>query len=104
MCLFADRTSCATMRANQLRLYLSTVAYVVMRALRQHGLKDTEMAHAQCSTIRNKLFKIGAVVRVSVRRVVLAMSESYPFKELFAAVCDNLRGLTEARPAIVATG
>ena len=104
LCLFADRTSCATMRANQLRLYLSTVAYVVMRALRQHGLKDTEMAHAQCSTIRNKLFKIGAVVRVSVRRVVLAMSESYPFKELFAAVCDNLRGLTEAPPAVVATG
>lgn len=106
--LFADRTSCATMRANQLRLYLSTVAYVLMRALREHGLKDTEMEKAQCGTIRQKLFKIGAVVRVSVRRVVLAMSESYPFQELFAAACDNLRRLiaplSEARPAVEPTG
>ncbi|MSQ97619.1 MAG: hypothetical protein EXR98_24145 [Gemmataceae bacterium] len=62
--LFADRVSCQTMRANQVRLCLSTVAYVVMRALRQFGLKETEMAHAQCDTIRVKLLKIGATIQV----------------------------------------
>jgi Transposase DDE domain group 1 len=91
--LFADRTCCETMRANQVRLYLSTVAYVVMRALREYGLKDTDMAQAQCGTMRERLFKIGAVVKVSVRRVVVAWSEAYPFQELFRKVCDNLRRL-----------
>jgi len=65
--LFADRVSCATMRANQVRLCLATVAYIVMRALRHHGLQQTEMAGAQCDTIRVKLLKIGAVVKVTVR-------------------------------------
>lgn len=92
--LFADRTSCATMRANQVRLYLSTVAYIVLRCLRQFGLKDTEMAQAQCGTIRLRLFKIGALIRVSVRRVVLALSEAYPFQAVFTAVWSNLRALT----------
>ena len=91
--LFADHLPCETMRANQLRLYLSTVAYVVMRALREYGLKDTPMAKAQCDTIRVKLLKIGARVRVSVRRVVVSLSESYPFQELFARVWANLRAL-----------
>jgi hypothetical protein len=92
--LFADRTSCATMRANQVRLSLSTVAYVVMRALRAHGLKDTAMAQAQCGTIRLKLFKIGALIRVSVRRVVLALSDAYPFQAVFAQIWEKLRRLT----------
>ena len=97
--LFADCLCCETMRANQLRLYLSTVAYVLMRSFREFGLCDTEMSKAQCSTIRQKLFKIGAVVRVSVRRVVLSMSQAYPFAELFAQVCANLkRLLAEPRP------
>jgi hypothetical protein len=95
--LFADRVSCATMRANQVRLALSTVAYIVMRALRQYGLRDTEMAEAQCDSIRVKLLKIGAVVRVSVRRVYLALSEAFPFRALFLRVCENLRGLHQAR-------
>ena len=103
-CLFADRTSCATMRANQLRLYLSTVAYVVMRALREHGLKNTEMAQAQCDTIRLKLFKIGALIRVSVRRVAVALSEGYPFRELFAQVCANLKQLFRTGPALQPSG
>jgi hypothetical protein len=96
--LFADRTSCETMRANQLRLSLSTIAYVLLRALREHGLQQTELAKAQCDTIRLKLLKIGAVVRLSVRRVSLAMSESYPYRELFARVHANLARLCAARP------
>ncbi len=69
LCLFADRTSSATMRANQLRLYLSTFAYVLMNTVREVGLAGTAMAKAQCSTIRLKLFKIAAVapVRLHIR-------------------------------------
>jgi hypothetical protein len=104
LCLFADRTSCATMRANQVRLYLSTGAYVIMRALREHGLKGTTLAHAQCGTIRLRLFKIGGLIRVSVRRVVLALSDAYPFQALFAQVWANLRQLVLPTPAAVPTG
>ncbi len=74
--LFADRTSAATMRANQLRLYLSSAAYMLMHALRRLGLKDTAMAHAQCGTIRLKLLKIGARIRLTVRNVWISMSEA----------------------------
>ncbi len=102
--LFADRTSCETMRANQVRLYLSTVAYVVLRALRQFGLQGTEMAQAQCSTIRSKLLKIGAVIRVTVRRVVVSLSEAWPFRALFERVCANLRGLGAVAPLGPTTG
>ena len=91
--MFADRTSCETLRANQVRLYLSTVAYVVMRALREFGLKGTEMAQAQCSTIRVKLLKLGAVIRVTVRRVVVSLSEAFAFRDVFAKVWQNLRDL-----------
>lgn len=91
--LFADDLSCPTMRANQVRLYFSTVAYVLMRVLREFGLRNTEMAQAQCGTIREKLFKIGGIIRVSVRRVVLALSEAFPFQTLFARVWQNLRDL-----------
>jgi hypothetical protein len=102
--LFADRLSCETMRANQLRLYFSTVAYVILRALREYGLRDTPMANAQCGTIRTKLFKIGARVTLSVRRVVVSMSESYPFQDLFARVWSNLRALRVALPAALPSG
>ena len=85
-------------------LYFSTVAYVVLRALREHGLKDTPMAKAQCDTIRVKLFKIGARVRVSVRRVLVSLSESYPFQELFARVMANLRELLTPRPTAASSG
>jgi hypothetical protein len=91
--LFADRLSCETMRANQLRLYLSTLAYVLMRALREFGLADTEMARAQAHTIRTKLFKIGGLICVSVRRVAISFSEAYPFRELFGMVWAKLRAL-----------
>jgi hypothetical protein len=89
--LFADRVSCSTMRANQIRLCLATVAYVLLRALRQFGLAGTELAQAQCDTIRVKLLKIGAVVRVTVRRVWLALSESYPWQRVFVQVYEHLR-------------
>jgi hypothetical protein len=104
LCLFADRTSCATMRANQLRLYLSTVAYVVMRAFREHGLKNTSLANARCDTIRLKILKIGALIRVSVRRVTLALSEGYPFRDLFTQVCINLTQLFVPTVLPVPTG
>jgi hypothetical protein len=102
--LFADRTSCETMRANQVRLYFSTVAYVVLRALRAYGLQGTELAQAQCSTIRVKLLKIGAVIRVTVRRVVVALSEAYPLREVFAQVWANLRGVPVSPMGVGSTG
>ena len=79
------------MRANQLRLWLSSVAYVLMQALRQHGLHDTPLATARCDTIRLKLLKIGAVVRVTVRRVWFSLAESYPYQDVFGRVFENLR-------------
>jgi hypothetical protein len=102
--MFADRTSCETLRANQVRLYMSTVAYIVMRALREFGLQGTEMAQAQCNTIRVKLLKLGAVIRVSVRRVVVSLSEAFPFRDVFIKVWDNLRALTGPVPLDMPTG
>jgi hypothetical protein len=103
--LFADHLPCETMRANQLRLYFSTVAYVVLRAFREFGLQETPLAGAQCETIRVRLLKIGAVVRVSVRRVVVSLSEAYPWRDLFGQVWANLRQLERpAQPATVGTG
>ncbi len=89
--LFADRTSAATMRANQLRLWLSSVAYTLMLALRRLGLKGTPMAQARCDTIRLKLLKIGARIRVTVRKVWVSLSESCPYQSLFEMIYDHLR-------------
>lgn len=89
--LFADRTSCHAMRANQLRLWLSSVAYVLLQALRQHGLKGTELSKARCDTIRLKLLKLGAVIKISVRRVWFSLAQSFPYQEIFARVLANLR-------------
>ena len=89
--LFADRTSCHTMRANQLRLWLSSVADVRLQALRQHGLKDTELAQARCDSIRLKLLKVGAVITISVRRVWFSLAESFPYQVLFGRILDNLK-------------
>lgn len=82
--LFADRTSAATMRANQLRLWFASAAYVLVCALRRIGLAHTGFASATCGTIRLKLLKIGALVRVSVRRVKLAMASAHPWRYEFA--------------------
>ena len=91
--LFADRTSAATMRANQLRLYLSSAACILLHALRRLGLKGTGMARAPCHTIRLKLLKIGARIRLIVRHVWIAMSEAYPWAGLFAAARRNLQSI-----------
>jgi DDE family transposase len=102
--LFANRVSCQTMRANQVRLGLATVAYVLLRALREHGLAQTELAQAQCDTIRVRLLKLGAVIRVSVRRVAVSLSEAYPLREVFVRVWERLSALTERLPpAVVGT-
>lgn len=84
--LFADRTSAVTLRANQLRLYCSSIAYLLLHALRRLALAGTELARAQCHTIRLKLLKIGARVRVTVRKVWLALASGCPYAALFARV------------------
>jgi len=89
--LFADRTSTHAMRSNQLRLYFSSFAYVLVQTLRRLALEGTELAKAQCGTIRLKLLKIGAQVRVSVRKVWVSFSESYPYAELFQAILAKLQ-------------
>jgi hypothetical protein len=89
--LFADRVSAETMRANQMRLYLSTMAYILVSGLRRLGLRATELAQAQVSTIRTKLLKIGAQIRVTVRKVWISMASSYPWQELYRQVWSNLR-------------
>ncbi len=93
LALFADRTSTALMRSNQLRLYFSTFAYQLMQGLRRLGLQGTEMARAQCQTIRLRLLKIGAQIRVTVRRVCFSLASGYPLAQLFAQVHRNLRAI-----------
>ena len=92
--LFANRTSTSIMRANQIRLWFSSVAYTLLQALRRLGLEGTQFERAQCGTIRLKLLKIGAQVRVSVRRVLISMASGYPYVHLFAELYKKLRSLT----------
>jgi len=83
--LYADRTSAHTMRANQLRLWFASMAYVLIGALRRIGLAHTQFARASCGTIRLKLLKIGALVRTSVRRIKLAMPSAFPYQAEYHA-------------------
>lgn len=89
--LFADRTSTVTIRANQLRLYFSSFAYVLMHGLRRLGLAGTQYARALCTTIRLKLLKIGARIKITVRKVWLSYSEAYPDASDFAHILANVR-------------
>ena len=82
--LFADRTSSATMAANQLRLWFASMAYVLIEGTRRLALQATDLADATCGTIRRKLFKIGALVTISVRRIKFAMASGCPYKDVFA--------------------
>jgi hypothetical protein len=82
--MFADRTSTETLLGNQPRLYFSSVAYMLMHALRRFALAGTEMARAQCGTIRTKLLKIAARVRVTARKVWVSMPTGCPYAEIFA--------------------
>lgn len=88
-----EGTGLRSARVIQMRMYFSAMAYVLMSGLRRLGLKNTELAEAQVSTIRTRLLKIGARVRVSVRRVCLPMATSYPWALLFARVHAQLRAL-----------
>jgi len=90
LCLFADRTSAETMRANQLRLYFSSVAYTLLEAFRRLALPNTPLARARCDTIRQKLLKIGAQIRVTVRKVWVALAEGCPYKAIFRQAYQNL--------------
>jgi hypothetical protein len=89
--LFADRVSAASMRANQLRLYLSVMAYVLVCGLRRLGLRATHLASAQVGTIRVRLLKIGAQIRVTVRKIWIQMSSSFPLQSLFRQALQQLR-------------
>ncbi len=91
MHLFADRLSTDEMKGNQLRLYFSAMAYTLIEALRRLALKGTEWAQAQVDTIRLKMFKIGAIVRVSARRIALQLSSAYPWKHIYALAFNALR-------------
>lgn len=90
--LFSDRLSTETMRANQLRLYFSSLAYVLVQALRRLALQGTEWATAQVETIRLRLLKIAAEVRVTARRIWVRYSHAYPWKHLFATAHAALTG------------
>jgi Transposase DDE domain. len=99
--LYADRTSAATMRANQLRLWFYSMAYLLLCALRRIGLRDTDFANATCGTIRLKLLKIGALVRVSVRRIKIAMASACPAAQDWgrAAIRLAIAAIARASPA-----
>jgi hypothetical protein len=89
--LFSGRVSAQTIAGNQVRLYFASIGYTLMHALRRLGLEGTALERAQCGTIRLKILKIGAQIKVSVRRVWVALSEAFPLQELFALVLARLR-------------
>ena len=95
--LYADRTSTATMRANQLRLWFYSMAYILLCATRRIGLHDTEFAKATCGTIRLKLLKIGALVRASVRRIKVAMASGCPAAQVWGLAATRLGAAANAR-------
>jgi Transposase DDE domain group 1 len=99
--LYADRTSAATMRANQIRLWFASLAYVLMDAVRRLGLHDTDMANATAGLIQLKLLKIGAVVTISVRRIKIAFATACPAKLLLATVIERLRAVRNEGPPII---
>ena len=94
--LFAERTSTHWMRSNQLRLWFSTLAYLLLNQMRTVALMGTELAHACCGTIRLRLLKIGAVIKVSFRRVCVSLSSAFPLTKLFRQLCARLAILPPA--------
>jgi hypothetical protein len=90
LALFADRTSSSKIKANQLRLWFSTAAYLLIHQLRRLGLQGTRMARAQCDTIRLKLLKIGAQIKISVRRILISLASGYPYEKIFTQAYQNL--------------
>lgn len=92
--LFADRMSCSKMNANQLRLWISTIAYTLLHVFRVKCLKGSRMENAQCHTIRNRLIKIGGLIKVSVRRIYLSLSEGFCQKDVFAFAMNKMIGFS----------
>ena len=88
--LFADRTSTALLRSNQIRLYFSSIGYCVLETLRRLGLAGTKMARAQCTTIRLRLLKIGARIRITARKVWISLATGYAWAGVFEQVYENL--------------
>jgi hypothetical protein len=95
--LYADRTSTATLRANQLRLWFASMAYVLLCALRRIGLQHTKFANATCGTIRLKFLKIGALVRITVRRIKIAMASGCPVAQTWGEAAVRLAAAASAR-------
>jgi Transposase DDE domain group 1 len=95
--LYADRTSTATLRANQLRLWFASMAYVLLCALRRIGLQHTRLANATCGTIRLRFLKIGALVRISVRRIKIAMASGCPIAQTWSDAAILLNAAASAR-------
>jgi hypothetical protein len=91
LAMFADRTSTQTLRANQLRLWIASLAYTLVHELRRVGLAGTHLAHAQVDTIRNRVLKVAARVETSVRRIRIALSSLFPLQALFERALLNLR-------------
>jgi hypothetical protein len=89
--LFADRTRTTKLWSNQIRLYVSPFAYVLLQPLRRLGLHGTEMAHAQCNTIRLRLLTIGALLTIRVRRISVALASGYPYTTIFQHVYTQWR-------------
>jgi Transposase DDE domain group 1 len=102
--LFADRTSCHWFVANQFRLLLSAAAYVLVEAVRRLGLAGTELARAQVSTLRLRLFKVAGLVQVSVRRLYVRLASGFPLREVLVAVLRRLRGWATGAAEPVAGG
>jgi hypothetical protein len=88
--LFADRTSCQNWWPNQFRLLLSSLAYVLLERFRNFALRETELAKAQCGTIRCKLLKIGAIVRRNTRNIYISLSETFPYKNIFTNAIERI--------------
>jgi hypothetical protein len=93
--LFADRTSTQTFESNQLRLWLSAMAYVLMQAFRQHCLARTSLAKA-VGTIRLTLLKLGAKITVSVRRVLIAIASACPYQDILAIAYQRLQAISDS--------
>ena len=93
--MFADRTSTQTFKSNQLRLWLSSIAYVLMQAFRQNCLSKTSFSKATVGTIRLNLLKLGARITVSVRRILIAISSSCPYQDILALAYSRIQSLTD---------
>ena len=91
--LFADRTSTQTFESNQLRLWLSSMAYVLMQAFRQHCLARTPLAKATVGTIRLTLLKLGAKITVSVRRILIAIASACPYQDILAIAYQRIQAI-----------